>query len=53
MEGLKYVSPEYNQRLIALAERLCTPERYGKKEEPTQELGQLALVETVEVQQVA
>ena len=28
-ERLKYVSHEYQARLDALAERLCTPERFG------------------------
>lgn len=29
-EQLKHVSPEYQAQLDALAERLCTPERFGK-----------------------
>lgn len=29
-ERLQYVSPEYQARLDALAELLCTPERFGK-----------------------
>lgn len=29
-EKLKYVSPEYQAQLDALAERLCTPERFGQ-----------------------
>lgn len=36
MDKLKYVSPEYQDRLDRLAELLVTPERY-------QPLGQLAL----------
>lgn len=29
-EKLKYVSPEYQERLDRLAELLCTPERLGE-----------------------
>lgn len=39
-ERLKYVSPEYQAQLEALAETLCTPERFGK----------IALEDTVEMQ---
>lgn len=38
-ERLKYVSPEYQARLDALAKRLCTPERFGKHA-----VGQMVLV---------
>jgi hypothetical protein len=37
-ERLKYVSPEYQERLERLAETLVTPERFGK----------VALADTVE-----
>jgi len=37
---MKYVSPEYNDRLKQLAETLCTPERFGK-------IGEVALQGTL------
>lgn len=41
MEDLKYVSPEYNQRLQDLAETLMA----DRREKASAELGQLALFE--------
>jgi hypothetical protein len=38
-EGLKYVSPEYQERLDRLAETLCNPERFGRTA-----VGQLVMV---------